>query len=160
MAHKELMDSPNGVFTLNDTPIGKGQTNRKRSDVQLVQFFLHQFYLKNPALFAQLPPTKNKVGVIKIDGVYGRQTEAGILVFQKDVQKRGSTIKADGVVNVANNVRSPSGNQFTIMFLNLFFMSRGEGKEHHGKLENHPLIFSFAPELAGELFTSVVRNEF
>ena len=160
MARKELMDPPNGVFTLNETPIGRGQTNRKRSDVQLVQFFLHQFYLKNPALFAQLPPTKSKVGVIKIDGEYGKQTEAGILVFQKDVQKRGSRIKVDGIVNVANGVRSTSGNQFTIMFLNLFFMTLGDGKEHHGKLENHPLVFSFAPELAGELFTALVKNEF
>lgn len=160
MARKELMNPPNGVFTLNETAIGRGQTNRKRSDVQLIQFFLHQFFLKNPSLFAQLPPTRNKVGVIKIDGEYGKQTEAGILVFQQDVQKRGSRIKVDGVVNIATNTRSTSGNQFTIIFMNFFFMTLGDGKEHHGKLENHPLVFSFAPELAGELFTALVRDDF
>jgi hypothetical protein len=160
MARKELMNSPNGVFALNETPIGRGESNQKRSDVQLIQFFLHEFFKKNPELFALLPKTKSGGSVIKIDGKYGKQTEGGILLFQKHTKKLGSKIKDDGVVNVATGVRSVNGNQFTIIFLNLFFKTLGDGKEHHGKLENHPTVFAFAPELAGELFVSLVKDEF
>jgi len=161
MARKELMEQPNGVFTLNETSVGKGGNNRKRSDIQLIQFFLKQFYDQNPALFALLPPTKKRHSVVVIDGVYGSQTEAAILLFQKDVKARGSSVKVDGLVDVATGLRSVnSKTQFTIMFLNFFFMTRGEGKEHHGKLENHPEVFAFAPELAGELFVSLVSDQF
>lgn len=160
MARKEFMDQTNGVFTLNETAIGKGCDNQKRSDVQLIQFFLHEFYKRRPELFVLLPKTKSGVSVIKIDGKYGKQTEAGILLFQKDAKKLGSKVKDDGVVSVADGGKSEAGNIFTIMNLNLFFMAQGEGKEHHGNLENHPTVFTFAPELAGELFTSLVRDDF
>ncbi len=160
MARKELMDGSDGVFTLNETPIGKNGDNRKKSDVQLVQFFLHQFFLKNPELFRKLPPTKRRQSVIVIDGEFGRQTAAGIAIFQEELRRLAVPVKKDGLISVMTGIRSTNGNPFTIFFLNSFFKSRGDGSEHHGNLQNHPLIFSSAPELAAELFISLPRDDF
>lgn len=160
MARKEFISSRSGVFALNETTVGKNGQNRRRSDIQLVQFFLHQFFLKNPDLFRKLPPTKKRNSVIVIDGEFGKQTAAGIVVFQQDAARRGIKVKPDGLVNVATGNKSAAGNNFTIMLMNFFFVEFGEGKEHHGNLQNHPLIFAHAPELAGELFTSLVRDDF
>ena len=158
MARKELTDD--GFITLNETPVGKNVDNRKKSDVQLVQFFLHQFFLKKPELFRKLPPTKRRQQVIVIDGAFGKQTAAGITVFQEELKQLGVPIKADGLVSVMTGTRSARGNPFTISFLNSFFTTFGNDKEFKNNLENHPLIFSAAPELAAELFISLPRDDF
>jgi hypothetical protein len=158
MARKELADD--GFLTLNETAVGKNGNNRRKSDIQLVQFFLHQFFLKNPELFRKLPPTKRKQSVIIIDGQFGKQTEAGIKVFQEELVRLGVPVKTDGLVSVMTGRRSSRGNPFTINFLNSFFKTFGEGNEFSNNLENHPLIFSSAPELAAELFISQARDDF
>src|SRR5262245_37868056 len=43
------------ILYTNDTPVGAGALNKWRADVQLVQFFLHHFYLVHPEVFARLP---------------------------------------------------------------------------------------------------------
>lgn len=150
-----------GVFALNETRIGRYGDNKKRSDIQLVQFFLKQFYQRHPELFALLPQTKSKAATIVIDGKYGKQTEMGITFFQKYVRKNGVPIKVDGLVNVAHSLTGPVSNTvYTIHRLNLYFKHNGEGKEHHGKLENHPDIIYYAPELSNELAAAPVSNEF
>lgn len=166
MARKEDMSNersptPLGVFTLNDTRIGRYGDNKKRSDIQLIQFFLRQFYRRHHDLFVQLPQTKSKAAVVVIDGKYGKQTEQGILLFQKQRTERGARIKVDGLVSVAHSSVSPiSKTLYTICEMNHWFKDFGDGKEHHGKLENHPDIIAHAPELHAELSIAAVGNEF
>jgi hypothetical protein len=127
------------LFTVTDTPIGAGKnvTNKRRADVELVQFFLAQFFAKNPKLFRQLPPTKS--GRFLIDGNCGAQTKAGIWVFQTDASRRGNGIYPDGVVDVPSTFLTPSGrSSYTILALNDWFIDNGTGAEHFSKLENHP----------------------
>ena len=127
------------LYTVNDTPIGTGKklNNQRTADVQLVQFFLSQFYAKHPELFRQLAPTKN--GRFLIDGDCGAQTKSGIWVYQTWEQKRGKQIHPDGVIDPPNAYVSPSGrNTYTILLLNEWFLDNGTGTEHFSKLENHP----------------------
>jgi hypothetical protein len=123
------------LFTVNDTPIGTGKsvTNKRRADVELVQFFA-----KNPKLFRQLPPTRS--GRFLIDGDCGAQTKAGIWVFQTDESKRNSAIYPDGVVDAPSSFLTPSGSKhsYTILALNDWFLDNGTGTEHFSNLENHP----------------------
>ncbi len=161
MARKETMDEEYGVFTLNETTVGKGGYNRKRSDVQLIQFFLRRFYTHHPELFVLLPKTKTGANFIIIDGSYGGQTEKGILLFQKNRKSDEPLIATDGLVNVAHSVMSSISNtHYTIHFLNGWFMRHAEGREHHGSLENHWDLLAYAPELHYELATASLGNEF
>lgn len=164
MARKENFDNnvqDIGVATLNEITVGKGGNNSKRSDVQLVQFFLRQFYKNHPELFKLLPKTKSKSNFISIDGINGPQTEAGILLFQKSRAEKGNPIKADGLVSVANSLESPTTNTiYTIHLLNAYFRFFGDGKEHIRNLENHPDIKAFAPELQAELSQAEVEDRF
>lgn len=164
MARKENFDNnvgDIGVVTLNETSVGKGGYNYKRSDVQLVQFFLRQFYKNHPELFVLLPKTKSKSNFIIIDGIYGPQTEAGILLYQKSVAEKGTPVKVDGLVDVANSVISSiSKTTYTIILLNANFRYFGEGKEHIRNLENHPDIKAYAPELQAELSGAKVEDRF
>lgn len=161
MARKEFMDEENGVFTLNETTVGKGGNNRKRSDVQLVQFFLQQFYFAHPELFVLLPKTRTGSFAIKIDGICGKQTEMGIRLFQ-EFQRSQTPTAVDGLVNVAHSLTSSiTGTFYTIHLLNHWFTKfGGGGKELNGNLENHPDIRIFAPELHTELVASQVGDEF
>lgn len=167
MARKEDMSNDgsdngdSGVFALNDTRIGRYGDNKKRSDIQLVQFFLKQFYRLHPAYFRMLPQTRSKAAVIVIDGKYGKQTEEGIIYFQLFMQKKGIPIKPDGLVSVPHSLRGPNSNTvYTIHRLNHYFKLNGEHKEYHGRLEDHPDIVAFAPELRAELASAAVRNDF
>lgn len=164
MARKENMTDLNpdmGVFTLNETSVGRNANNKKRSDVQLVQFFLHQFYSNHPEMFdGRVPRTKNGVPAIKIDGICGKQTELGILQFQKYYAEDAIPITVDGQVNIARSISSQiNGNVYTILYLNDWFKHNGSGKEFHGNLENHPVIKQFAPELQAELAARGATDE-
>ena len=165
MARKEDMtrgsDPLFGVFTLNEISVGVGGNNYRRSDIQLIQFFLRQFYKLHSELFVLLPKTKSNSNFILIDGDCGGQTKNGVLIFQKARKQLGLSIAVDGLVDVAHsNYASISKTAYTIHRLNLWFMQFAEGKEHHGKLENHPDIITYAPELRTELAAAVVGNEF
>jgi hypothetical protein len=164
MARKENMTDLNlelGVFTLNETSVGRAGNNRKRSDVQLVQFFLQQFYFEHREMFdGRVPRTKNGVPEIKIDGICGRQTELGILNFQKYHSGDGVPIIVDGLVNISRTFSSEiTGMPYTIGFLNNWFRRFGNGNQFHGNLENHPVIIQFAPELQAELAAAQVGDE-
>jgi hypothetical protein len=143
MARRIEIKNPNlpaikTLYTVNDTPIGTGKnvTNTRAADVQLVQFFLSQFFAQNPQLYKQLAPTKS--GKFLIDGDCGAQTKSGIWVYQTWEQKRGKPIHPDGVVSPPTQYTSPSGrNTYTILLLNEWY-GDNYGYEYYGKLENHP----------------------
>lgn len=160
MARKERVDS-GAVIILNETVVGVGGTSR-RSDIQLVQFFLRQFFLKQPELFRKLPKSrKNASALVTIDGKFGPQTAAGIVEFQKAVRARGNPIHVDGIVNVAHSVNSSITNtQYTILFLNLFFSKFIATPEAVLDVENHPDVMAFAPELRSELSRAGIGDEF
>lgn len=66
----------------------------RREDVELVQFYLSEFFDSVPI---SLPPShlRSKTGeVIKIDGKMGGQTNSGILIYQKELLRltRGTGI--------------------------------------------------------------------
>ncbi len=165
MARKEFMGEDGDFFVLNETIIGKGGDNRKFSDVQLIQFFLRQFFIPRPQLFAKLPkPRRTATPVLTIDGKFGPQTATGIVEFQKFVRDAGQgTIKVDGLVNVATGFRSSiSKTIYTIMHLNLFFFNDNNNGDPNfsKKIENHPDIIAFAPELRAELIAAKVGDQF
>jgi hypothetical protein len=166
MARKEDMNNISdtgeyGVFALNETSVGMRGSNNKRSDIQLVQFFLRQFYKSHPELFVMLPKTKSPSTLITIDGDCGGQTKTGILVFQRERRQFGAMIAVDGLVNVALSfVSSISRTGYTIHHLNRWFNVFADGNDYNGNLENHPEIIAFAPELQAELAAAKVGNEF
>src|SRR5262245_32429757 len=107
------------LVTVNDTPIGSrsGVGNKAKADVQLIQFFLSQFYAANPKLFKQLPPTKSRRFLI--DGDCGPQTKSGIWVYQTYESRRGTAIHPDGVVDPADSsTTSGDSRSATILALN------------------------------------------
>lgn len=150
------------IITLNETIVGKGGDNRRRSDIQLVQFFLRQFFNEHPERFAKLPKTRiNASNGFTIDGVCGRQTEAGIVDFQRFLVARGfRTQPVDGLVNVATSkVSRITNSQYTIFTLNLFFNAFGDMPEFLQNLENHPDVIQSAPELQAELAVARVEEQ-
>jgi hypothetical protein len=161
MARKELMTDVNdgslgayGVFTLNETSVGQNGFNQRRSDIQLVQFFLQSFFFSHVEMFdAQVPRTRNGAPLIKIDGLCGAQTIAGIKAFQKHFE-----VRVDGLISVANRFVNLNQQHYTIVLLNNHFRLHGNGKQFHGRLENHPVVVTFAPELQAELASKGVEN--
>lgn len=142
-------------FTVNETSVGKGGNNTRRADVQLVQFFLKQFFAKNPELFKRLPV--NHTGGFAIDGICGGQTNTGILLFQQKMHAEKWAIGIDGLVDVPKGLTSSiSRRHYTICWLNKWFKDNGEGTEHYETLENHPDIKASAPELRTELIISSI----
>jgi hypothetical protein len=146
-------------FTINETRVGVGGDNNKRSDIQLIQFFLRKFFGRHPELFRRLPRTSNSPGQVAIDGLVGAQTKTGILLFQQHEGRAGSGLVQDGLVSVAQSFVSPiSQKRFTIILLNLWFEQHSGEAEFLTKLESHPDIIRFAPELQAELSAGSVNN--
>ena len=147
------LPATSSVYTVNDTQIGdrKGLSNARKADVQLIQFFLKQFFARNPRLFAQLPRTKS--GKFLIDGDCGAQTRSGIWVYQTYEQKRGNGVYPDGVVDPATSYANPNSiHSYTILLLNDWFAQNVDVDfTYYGSLENHPDIRRDAPELRKEL---------
>lgn len=161
MSDNNYGDHNFGVFSVNETSVGKGGQNSRRSDIQLVQFFLRDFLTVHPELIGDLPTTKNGLRPVSIDGRYGKQTEKAILIFQKWIQSQGMPIKTDGLVSVAHSMLSPiSGAGYTIMHLNVWFQKYGKDKEYHGRLEHNHEINAYAPELNTDLTIKNVTSEF
>lgn len=152
LADKEVKGNFIWEITTNDISVGLGGNNYRRSDVQLVQFFLKQFYDKHPEIFGKLP--KSSANKFMIDGICGSQTTSGIRYFQHYQKEGNMSIAADGLVDVCNN-QSPfstiSHTVYTILHLNGWFQKNGEGREHNAHLETHPDIVRYAPELRAEL---------
>lgn len=139
-------------LTLNDISVGLKGNNYRRADVQLVQFFLKQYYDKHPDRFRKLP--RSSANRFMIDGICGGQTTSGIWHFQQFQRNGGVSIAVDGLVDVCNN-DSPystiSQTRYTILHLNRWFLKFGDGREHNANLERHPDIIRYAPELQAEL---------
>ena len=152
MAQKRPMFTGDGKtmhLTVNTITVGKNGNNTRRADVQLVQFFLKKFY-EHSAPARQMSGIKE----IKIDGIAGNKTIAGIYWFQKYRSMNGSYLKVDSLVSIMTNFTGGSaitGTAYTIADLNIYFRNYGEGKEHSEHLENHPDIIQYAPELKSEL---------
>lgn len=140
------------LVTVNDTQIGdrRGLSNSRRADVQLIQFFLSQFFAANPKLFKQLPPTKS--GRFLIDGDCGPQTKNGIWVFQTYEHRRGTAIHPDGVVDPATpSTTENDPRSATILALNQWYFQNGGAKFFYARIQEHPDVRKFAPELRAEL---------
>jgi hypothetical protein len=139
------------TFWVNDTPVGKRADNRRRADVQLVQFFLHHFYGEHPELFRQLPKIGPSDLALAMDGNVGPQTRAAISLFQKEANKVAPAI-VDGRVSVPQANAIPGTTTiYTIFHLNLFFFSIGDNMAFNERLQDHPIIKDLLPELHGEL---------
>src|SRR5215212_3393825 len=90
-------------FTINETKIGANGDNQKRSDIQLVQFFLKKFYGRHSELFRLLPKAPKSPGQFAIDGIVGEQTITGIRLFQEHQSRGGNPLVKDGLVSVAQS---------------------------------------------------------
>lgn len=143
---------PNGGKTwhlyVNATSVGTNGNNSVRTDIQLVQFFLKKFYEREPYLRQMSGLTG-----VKIDGKSGPKTAKGILWFQKAHAGLGNSIAADGLVDVITSTGLTPNHHtvYTIIHLNSYFREKGQGRETFDKLENHPDIITYAPELHAEL---------
>jgi hypothetical protein len=139
-------------FTMNNSDIGENRTNRNKADVELIQFFLWEFYSRNGHLFSLLPRVSRTPG-IEIDGICGRQTKSGIYNFQKHHRLLGNPIRTDGVVDVTKNLHT-SGNPaiYTIWWLNKWFFANGTGTiSEKEDLRTHPVVARRARHLIAEL---------
>ncbi len=139
------------TFWINETKVGQNQFGGKKSDVELVQFFLKQFFLQHPELFKKLPKTRTNASFILIDGVVGDQTIEGIRSFQT-FQKGGDPKQvADGVVSVPpfGHTGILHAGMHTILKLNLWIGAKTNIDTSH--LERHLDILMFAPNLLREM---------
>ena len=142
MATKEM------PFYNVDDAVGPGCPN-KRSDVMLVQFFLHEIF-NHPSLKPNRPPGPD----IGISGNFDATTAQWILHFQNQVKRIGRLIVADGRVDHAKGAQysksSISQTQYTITHLNISYARRF--RQQHNFLETHPLV-------QGELKTELAQEE-
>lgn len=140
----------NGVkaYTV-ETAVGAGQSNQKRSDVELVQFFLYQFFL-DPIHRSLTPKTAAGTTNFKIDGIAGNQTIQGIRIFQDRMKKFGQGSIVDGIVNIP---LGESQHRNTMWSLNAWCYSWGKDKERFGEIENLPEVIAYAPHLRTDLLS-------
>ena len=125
--------------------VGPGCPN-KRTDVMLVQFFLHQIYA-HPTKARKRPAGPD----IQINGQFDATTAIWVRHFQDDLKGQGKPVLADGRVDRARGEHfsnsSISKTLYTISFLNTGHCIRF--RQDHDHLERHPLI---PGELKAELF--------
>jgi hypothetical protein len=153
MAHKKAYTGDNRAglshFYNVSYAVGSGAYNR-RDDVQLVQFFLVKFFLRNPEFRPQ------GVRPIWIDGFYGPITFRHIMAFQKVLVQDGNSIYPDGRIDPSNSTGDSTISQtvYTIIHLNVGFHGRDPDCGYFDHLQDHPLIVAFAPELRAALLAS------
>jgi hypothetical protein len=118
-----------------ENAVGPGCPNG-RTDVALVQFFLHQI-LTHPRMALAKPPGEK----IKITGSFDPTTGVWIKAYQDDKKKRHS-IFADGRIDRAKGAQydnaSISQTTYTIVHLNIDHARLFRSEHNH--LERHPLI--------------------
>ena len=94
----------------------------KRDDVMLVQYLLKRVYQQGETYN---PPLRgNGTKELKIDGMYGLQTQSAIEHFQLDMRRYGRNIATDGCVDseLGNSpFSSISKTGYTISWLNRLF---------------------------------------
>jgi len=142
MATKEM------PFYNVDDAVGPGCPN-KRTDIMLVQFFLHEIY-NHPSQKQNRPPGAD----IEISGDFDATTAQWILHFQNQVKRIGRAIFADGRVDHAKGEQytrsSISQTQYTITHLNISYARRFRPQHNH--LEKHPRV-------PGELKADLAKEE-
>lgn len=110
------------LLTVEQT-VGRGCPNR-RDDVMLVQFFLKVATDGGVPSGGYGPPGQQP---IKIDGIYGHQTQAYIDYYQAENSRRNpaSPLKADGRVDPVHGKALGSVTQsvYTILALNVTFQN-------------------------------------
>jgi hypothetical protein len=141
MADKEI------PFYSVSSAVGPGCPN-KRTDVMLVQFFLHQIYSHPTKLNKPAGPK------IAINGTFDSTTAAWIKHYQNDVKNQGRPIYPDGRIDRAKGEQysfsSLSKTGYTITFLNFGHCERY--RREHDRLEQHVLM-------PGELKAELARGE-
>ena len=143
MAFVEVTSSGGVPFFCNvSAGVGQGQPNR-RDDVMLVQWLLHQYFSNAP----KVPPPPGPM--IKIDGLFGRQTGAYIQQFQTGGKANGYNIKPDGVISRASGFIGGAGSQYTITHLN---------NAAHGQRPNLDRKFWAAPDFPSEVQRALVAS--
>ena len=150
MAHVMKVDEEVQFYYFNATPVGSGADNKNLADVQLVRFFLREFFLHHPDLFKLVPKLTKDTGTIAIDGKVGGQTIKAIEMFQRHYPR---FLILDGRVSVAVSKYVPETNNekgFTIVALNQWFFGRNGNARWNGRLRQHPLIRS-APILLHQI---------
>ena len=129
MAEKEI------TFYNLDGAVGPNCANQ-RTDVMLVQFFLHQIF-SHPKRTASKPAGEK----IKISGTFDPTTAAWIRHYQGVVAKRHSVL-VDGQVDRARGEQfsksSISHTHYTIDHMNADHCALF--RQEHNHLERHPLI--------------------
>jgi len=139
MATKEI------PFYNVDHAVGPHAANH-RTDVMLVQFFLHEIY-------NHLSNIANKPnGDMTIDGTFGPITAHWIIQFQNDCKQHGLSVLVDGRVDQARGKQwsssSISRTKYTIGHLNATYRRRYGAQ--HDYIEKNPKV---PGELAMDLHT-------
>jgi hypothetical protein len=139
-------------FPVGTPKIRGDNTNSNRACIQLVQFFLRDFYDTHPQLRKKL---QGAPGRFLLDGKVGPQTVSGIAVFQQ--HSRSTKVETVNVINDAR-VSVPIGAtvpgtefRWTIHALNLFFAAQTKNAATFASLFLNPAISTEAPELSAEL---------
>lgn len=131
-----------------DNAVGPGCPNQ-RTDVMLVQFFLHEIY-NHPSQMQNRPPGPD----IGISGNFDATTAQWILHFQNHVKRVGLRVLVDGRVDHARGEQlsrsSISQTQYTITHMNYTYAKRF--RQEHNHLERHPRV-------PGELKAELVQAE-
>lgn len=152
---KTLSSLNETIYTV-DTPIGARQNNRRLADVELVQFFLKQFF-DDPIHKADTPPTRKGIKKILIDGIVGSQTIKAITYFQKYQFNR----VIDGIVSVPIINASFVGTRMETMWkLNHWFANNSPLKDSFPNLEKLLVNDNSAPHLLAELVANDLANNF
>lgn len=92
---------------ITDSEVGYGSKQpMRKDDVELVQFLLDEFFTHFPvrsiAALTKIPKSPRgdqQDAIIKIDGIFGDQTNAGILIYQREFL---GSARPDGIVSVAH----------------------------------------------------------
>ncbi len=94
----------NLVITTNEVGYGS-KGSMLKEDIELVQFLLDEFYssfaIRSMAALTTIPKTKpgpQTGAIVKIDGVFGNQTDTAIKIYQRDFLGHA---RPDGIVSVA-----------------------------------------------------------
>jgi hypothetical protein len=153
---KTIVDGLDRVYEIT-VPVGSPKrpgdtTNSNQACIQLVQFFLRDFFKTHPTLARRLP---GPPGRFLIDGKAGPQTITGIGLFQqhcRTTQVESVKVLNDARVSVPLGKFVPgTGFHWTIHALNLFFAAQKKNEATFKALHLNPEINAEAKLLAADL---------
>lgn len=104
----------------------KAASTNKSDDVMLVQYLLKRVYQKGSMV--QPPLINLKIGNdMKIDGIWGPNTQGAINKFQLELYNAGRNIATDGVIDpdeTPDGLSTVSLTGYTISYLNKYFSNQ------------------------------------